>query len=239
MEAVIPAITVLLLTGCQVGPKYTVPAVPAPPAFKESAPAAYSSALPGTWQPANPQDALIKGKWWEMFNEPELNTLEEQLDINNQNIAQAFQSFMAARAQVGEAHAGYFPAVTANPSVAKAASPFANGNSNSNSSTTTTVTSNTSGGGIAGFALPFEATWAPDLWGRIRNTVRGAQYAAQVSAADLENERLTEQAALAEFYFQLRGQDSLQNVYTRFIETDRQLLELTRALVETGIDSPG
>jgi len=76
------------------------------------------------------------------------------------------------------------------------------------------------------------------LWGRIRNTVSEYQFAAQVSAADLENERLTEQAALAEFYFELRGQDALQDVYNRTIETDRQSLELTRALVETGIDSP-
>jgi len=81
-------------------------------------------------------------------------------------------------------------------------------------------------------------SWEPDLWGRIRNTVGEYQYAAQVSAADLENERLTEQAALAEFYFELRGQDALQDVYNRTIETDRQSLELTRALVETGIDSP-
>ncbi len=83
----------------RVGPKYTAPAMPAPPAFKESSPAAYKSTLPGAWQPARPQDAVLKGKWWEMFNEPELNALEEQLDINNQNIAQYFQNFMAARAR--------------------------------------------------------------------------------------------------------------------------------------------
>jgi NodT family efflux transporter outer membrane factor (OMF) lipoprotein len=81
-------------------------------------------------------------------------------------------------------------------------------------------------------------SWEPDLWGRIRNTVSEFRYAAQVSAADLENERLTEQAALAEYYFELRGQDALQDLYNRTIEADRQSLELTRALVETGIDSP-
>ena len=66
-----------LLCGCRVGPKYTVPNYPAPPAYKESAPAAYAAAPPGTWQPAKPQDAVLKGKWWEMFHEPELNALEE------------------------------------------------------------------------------------------------------------------------------------------------------------------
>ena len=76
------------------------------PRSRKSAPAAYSAAPPGTWQPAQPQDAVLKGKWWEMFNEPELNALEEQLNIDNQNIAQYFQNFMAARAQVREARAG-------------------------------------------------------------------------------------------------------------------------------------
>src|SRR5580700_7110741 len=104
------AICISLLGACNVGPKYTPPAMPPPPAFKEAAPAAYSSAPPGTWQPAQPQDAVLKGKWWEMFNEPELNALEDQLNIDNQNI-------MAARAQVSEARTGYYPTVTANPSV--------------------------------------------------------------------------------------------------------------------------
>ena len=77
--------------------------------------------------------------------------------------------------------------------------------------------------------MPLEASWAPDLWDRVRNTVREYQYAAQVSAADLENERLTEQAALAEYYFELRGQDALQDLYDKTIAADKQSLELTRA----------
>ena len=106
---------IMLLSACHVGPKYVPPVLPAPPAFKEASPSAYREAPPGTWQPAQPQDAVLKGKWWEMFNEPELNGLEDQLNINNQNIAQYFQNFMAARAQVREARAGYFPTVTVNP----------------------------------------------------------------------------------------------------------------------------
>jgi NodT family efflux transporter outer membrane factor (OMF) lipoprotein len=86
--------------------------------------------------------------------------------------------------------------------------------------------------------MPFDVSWEPDLWGRVRNTVREARYAAQVSAADLENERLTEQAALAEFYFQLRGQDALQDLYNKTIEAQKKSLELTKVLFETGIDSP-
>jgi len=238
-----PAILLLALCGCNVGPKYKAPAVPPPPDFKESAPAAYSSSPPGTWQPARPQDAVLKGKWWEMFNEPELNTLEDQLDINNQNIAQYFQNFMAARAQVGESRAAYFPTVTLDPSVNRSGGGGRGGAANGAGFTSTTTgapPSVTNAGGSSGtfISLPLDASWAPDLWGRVRNTVRQAQYAAQVSAADLENERLTEQASLAEYYFELRGQDSLQAVYNRIIETDKELLDLTRSLVDTGIDSP-
>jgi NodT family efflux transporter outer membrane factor (OMF) lipoprotein len=173
-----------------------------------------------------------------MFNEPELNALEDQLNIDNQNIARYFQDFMAARAQVREARAGYFPTVTVNPAFTRSGAGAASAGAQTGTGGTTGV-SRTSGRTTTGeFALPLDVSWEPDLWGRIRNTVGEYRYAAQVSAADLENERLTEQAALAEYYFELRGQDALQDLYNRTIEADRQALDLTRALVETGIASP-
>ena len=230
------AICISLLSGCNVGPKYAPPAAPAPPAFKEAAPAAYSAAPPGTWQPAQPQDAALKGKWWEMFNEPELNALEDQLNIDNQNIAQYFQNFMAARAQVSEARAGYFPTATVNPAYIRTSV----GTAAATAATATVGTAAVPASKrttISDFSLPFDVAWEPDLWGRVRNTVSEYRYAAQVSAADLENERLTEQADLAEYFFELRGQDALQDLYNRTIETDRQLLDLTRARFETGIDN--
>lgn len=223
---------VVALTGCTVGPKYNAPSVPQPPAFKESAPPAYKSDLSGTWKPAQPRDAAIKGKWWEIFHEPELNALEEQLNINNQNIAQYFQNFMAARSVVGEARSSYFPTVSADPSYTKT------GTARGGTALSSTGAAIGSTGGASFVSLPLDVSWEPDLWGRIRNTVREYRFAAQVSAADLENERLTEQAALAEYFFELRGQDSLQDVYNRTIEADKESLNLTRALAETGIDSP-
>jgi NodT family efflux transporter outer membrane factor (OMF) lipoprotein len=87
------------------------------------------------------------------------------------------------------------------------------------------------------FSLPADVSWAPDLWGRIRNTVAEYRYAAQVSAADLQNETLTEQASLAEYYFELRGEDALQDIYNRTAAADQQSLELTKALLDTGIDN--
>jgi multidrug efflux pump len=230
------AIGIGLLGGCA-APEYHVPAVSTPEAFKESSAAAYQSSPPGTWQPARPQDALLKGKWWEVFGEPELNALEEQLNISNQTIAQAFQNFMAARAQVREARAGYYPTVTTSPSYTKGRSSGATG---AGASLATGSSSVATGGGATyqDISLPFDVSWEPDLWGRIRDTVHEYQYAAQVSAADLENQRLTEQADLAVYYFELRGQDALQDLYDRTIAADKQSLELTRALLDTGIDSP-
>ena len=232
------------LAGC-VGPAYVKPKVDTPTAFKEGSPAAYATADKGAWQPAQPQDAVLKGKWWEAFNEPELNALEEQLNINNQNIAQFFQNFVAARWQVSIARSQYYPTVSTAPSATRT---HTSGKLQNGATTTggTTTGGTTTGGTVAGtsgstfnvFEMPFDVSWEPDLWGRVRNTVREAKYAAQVSAADLENERLTEQASLAEFYFQLRGQDALQDLYNKTIDADKQSLDLTKVLVETGIDSP-
>jgi len=256
------AISATLVAGC-VGPPYVKPQVAAPEAFKESSTAAYANADPGAWHPANPQDAALKGQWWEVFGEPELNALEEQLNINNQTIVQYFQNFMAARYQVSSARAGYFPTLTANPGATRTHQSKAIGNGlavnngasgtgntttagNGAGGTTGTTTKGTGSGGVAGaagatfneFSMPFDVSWEPDLWGRVRNTVREYRYAAQVSAADLENQRLAEQAALAEFYFELRGQDALQDLYNKTIEAQKKSLELTKVLVETGIDSP-
>jgi NodT family efflux transporter outer membrane factor (OMF) lipoprotein len=231
----IAAACILLLNGCNVGPRYVAPSVPAPPAFKEAAPAAYGEAPPGTWKPAQPQDGALKGKWWEIFNEPELNALEEQLNIDNQNIAQYFQNFMAARAQVSEARAGLFPTVSVNPAYSK--SRVGGGSVSQAGANGTTVVSSGKSTTISNYSLPFEASWEPDLWGRIRNGITEYRNAALVSAADLENERLTEQAALAQYYFELRGQDAMQDLLNRTVEVDRKSLELTRARYETGVDN--
>ncbi len=226
-----------MLSGCNMGPKYNKPAIPAPPAYKESAPAAYCSA-PDAWRPAKPQDAVLKGKWWEMFHETELNALEERLNIDNQNIAQYFQNFMAARALVREARASYFPTVTVNPAISGTHTGGSSYTVPAGGTTGTAVAAAGSGGNSYNlYSLPLGASWEPDLFGRIRNTVSEYRYASQVSAADLENERLTEQADLAVYYFELRGQDALQDLYNRTIAAYRNTLELTRTLAETGIDS--
>ena len=222
--AAVCAASLLLLSACTVGPKYHPTVTQAPTVYKES-PTQFKENE--GWTVAQPSDAKLRGKWWEIFNEPELNALEEQLDINNQNIKQFFENFMAARAIVREARAQYFPTLTTVPAASRA---------RSSGNLTGTTTAN-SGRTASEFSLPLDASWAPDVWGKVRNTVHQAQYSAQVSAADLENERLTEQASLAQFYFQIRGQDMLQQIFNKTIEADKKALELTQTLYQLGIDA--
>ncbi len=219
------ALGVCVLQGCTVGPKYLRPTVPVPVAYKETAPQQASDG--SLWKSAQPQDAARRGKWWEIFQEPELNDLESQLDLSNQNIAQAYELFMASRAQVREARSAYFPTVATTPAYSRFRTSQSTGQAKSSP-----VNPNSNQ-----FLLPFNVSWEPDLWGRIRNTVHQNSYAAQVSAADLENQRLSEQAHLAVYYFQLRGQDALEDVFQKAVEVDRQSLELTRVLYRTGLDN--
>ena len=113
MKARLGFLFCLIVTGCNVGPKYHAPAAPAPPAFKETPPANPAN---GDWTVAQPADAKIRGDWWAIFNDPELNDLESQLNINNQNLKQFFENYMEARALVREARAQYFPTVNLGPS---------------------------------------------------------------------------------------------------------------------------
>jgi len=218
-----------LLAGCNVGPKYVPPTMTAPAAFKES-PTQFKETE--GWTVAQPQDATLRGKWWEIYNDPELNALEEQLNINNQNIRQAFENYMEARALVREARAQYFPTVSIGPSYTRSQS----------SSTITSSGSASSASGSTGgkqsqiFALPAEVSWEPDLWDKVRNTVRANQYQAQLTAADLENEKLTEQASLAEYFFEIRGQDALQKLLNEIVETDEKDVEAEQARYDTGVD---
>jgi NodT family efflux transporter outer membrane factor (OMF) lipoprotein len=228
----------VMLTGCTVGPKYHPPAIQPPPAFKEAPPPGPTSNPPQaqqsdapkdntteTWTVAQPADAKIRGDWWAIFNEPELNDLEGQLNINNQNLKLFFENYMEARALVGEARAAYFPTVTFGPSYNRAKS---SGNLSSSSSFNTGKTSQI-------YSLPVDISWTPDLFGRIRSQVHEAQYNAQVSAADLENERLVEQADLANFYFEIRGQDALIQLFQQTVAYYQKSLDLTQAQYDTGV----
>ncbi|MGD0097753.1 MAG: efflux transporter outer membrane subunit [Terracidiphilus sp.] len=212
------------LAGCNVGPRYSPPTMTAPPAFKEL-PAQPDET--GGWTVAQPQDAVLRGKWWEIYNEPDLDSLEDELNIDNQNIRQAFENFMEARVLVREARSQYFPAVSVGGAYTR---------SQSSSNLSSSASSGTSGGKQTQvFSLPADVSWEPDLWGKVRNAVRASQYTAQLTAADLENERLTEQASLAEYFFEIRGQDALQKLLNETVEADKKALEAVRTAYDTGV----
>jgi NodT family efflux transporter outer membrane factor (OMF) lipoprotein len=143
---------------------------------------------------------------------------------------------MEARAVVREARSQYFPTLAAAPSVTHSrTSANLRGLNTVNTAGSSSSSANSVPLGNTLYTLPLEASWAPDLWGKVRNTVREAQYSAQVSAADLENERLTEQAALAEYFFEIRGQDELQKLFDDTVAADQKELDLTRSLYDEGI----
>ena len=214
---------ITILAGCRLGPAYHAHAPPAvtAPNYKEST--VNFQDQPG-WKVASPQDAMIRGKWWETFNELELNALEEQLVVNNQNIKASFESFMEARALVAEARAQLWPTVTAGPSWNRSKS---SGNLRNSSTANTGQTSTL-------WALPVGVSWTPDFWGRIRNQVRSQEYAAQASAADLELEKLTEEVALAQFFFEIRGQDMLQQLLNQTVDADQKALDAAQGAYDAG-----
>jgi NodT family efflux transporter outer membrane factor (OMF) lipoprotein len=221
----------ILLDGCSVGPKYARPSVQTPAQYKE--PTARNIYETGPWKVAQPGDAAIPGKWWEIFGDPELNELEEQVNISNQNVASAAAAFLAARAMIREARSQYFPTVSVAPTITNARpSPaqFGGIQSGSNGSTFTV-------GSFNSFSLPFDASWQPDFWGRIRNTVRSNVLAAQASAADLENVRLTAQAEVAVDYYEIRAQDTLKHLFDETVTAYRDSLELTQIQFRAGIAS--
>ena len=216
------------LAGCTVGPAYRAPQSPPAAAYKEAEPGEGSG-----WKLALPQDAAIRGKWWELFGDPQLNDLEEQVEVGNQNLAGAFAAFMQARALVRQAQAQYYPTLTLGASLARSRQLLGvaggvGAGAGAGGTSPAVVTGND-------FSLPFDASWTPDLWGRVRNLVKGQVAAAQASAADVANTRLTAQAELAVDYFQLRGQDALIQLTSATVEAYRQSLDLTRAQYETGI----
>lgn len=230
----------LLLAGCRVGPKYSVPpaTAQAPPISYKESPTQFPD-IDG-WKVAQPQDAMLRGTWWEIYSEPELNTLEDRLNIDNQNIRVFFENFMAARDLIAQARSQLYPTLTAGPSYrrSRASANLSNATGNASSiatggTSTGTVTSTGRQSSIG--SLPLDISWEPDLWGRIRNTIRENQYNAQLSAADLENERLTEQASLATFFFELRGQDALRQIYDETIAADQKSLAYTQTQYELGI----
>jgi NodT family efflux transporter outer membrane factor (OMF) lipoprotein len=212
---IILAVCLLLLSGCTVGPDYVrpTPVKTMPTSFKEQQ----------GWKLAHPQDATIRERWWEIYNDPVLNSLEEQVAISNLNIAVAEARFRQARALVQAAKAGNFPTLSVGATATRA-------------QTSGNLGVGKSGGSTASnFQLPLDLTWELDLWGRIRRGVEASQANAQASAADLAAATLSAQAELAGDYFQLRALDAQKQLLDATTTVYRKSLDMTNNRYAAGI----
>ena len=198
------ALLAVLLAGCTVGPDYQRPSAPVPAAFKE---------LKG-WQPAQPMDTLDRGAWWSMYNNPELDGLERQIDIGNQNLRAYEAAYRQAVALVREARSGLFPTVSVGPSISGSRA----GRSTSSSA-----------------SAELTASWEPDIWGKVRRQIESQGAAAQASAADLANIRLSAQAELASDYMSLRYQDSLAALLQDTVAAYERSLSITQNQYAAGV----
>lgn len=207
----------LLFSGCAVGPKYRRPPVDVPPAYKEV----------GDWKPAEPREQKLGGSWWEIFQDPQLNALEQQVEISNQNLKIAEAQYTQARALLRYNRADYFPTIVAAPSVTRGRvssnSPAAN--AISNGKTTTDI------------QLPVELSYEIDAWGRVRRNVQSYRAEAQASEADLATVNLSVHAQLALFYFQARSLDAQEQLLNSTVAQYAQALQLNEDRFRGGVGS--
>ncbi|MFC5862448.1 efflux transporter outer membrane subunit [Acidicapsa dinghuensis] len=223
----------LTVAGCKpVGPDYQRPAYTAPSAYKETGAANITVPPPpapngGSWQTANPSDGMLKGKWWEIYNDPQLNKFEDRIATVNQNLHQALETYLAAREQVKIARSAFYPSLSAGPGFnhAKVSQnrPLVLPPQNS------VVTS------YNDLTLEGQASWEPDFWGAIRRTVESARAAAQASNADMANVELSLESEMAEDYFELRGLDLQTQLLTNDIDDLTNQLNLTKRRLKGGV----
>lgn len=218
----------LALAGCAVGPNYHRPTAPPSPTFKEAA----------GWTPSHPVDAIDKGAWWSMFNDAELNELEKRVEVSNQTVLQYAAAYRQAHEIVAEARASFFPTVGADLHASRSRGGTATTSTAAGAGAATTgvgaTSTPTSAAPISSYQAVLEATWVPDLWGKIRRTVESDKTLAQASAADLANAKLSAQASLADDYFQLRVLDEESRLYTDSVASYERLVKLTKDQVQEG-----
>ncbi len=225
---VLMPVALVALSGCKpVGPNYSRPGFDAPASYSELG---ASSVVPppnpvhGTWSPADPSDGMLKGKWWEIYDDPELNRLEDRIATTNVQLKQALEIYLAARDQVAVARANFYPQVSAtvNPEAIKysANAPLFN---------------KANGTTYGEYTLEGQATWEPDFFGRIRRTVEQARANEQFNAALMANLDLTLQAELATDYFELRGLDSQAKLLTATVADLESQLDLTQRRLAGGV----
>ncbi|WP_433971467.1 efflux transporter outer membrane subunit [Tunturiibacter lichenicola] len=207
----------LALNGCKVGPNYKVPAMPAPPAFSDDG-------HNGDWAAAKPADGADRGMWWAVFNDAELNNLEQRCAAANQNIAAALHAYEQAHDLVRENKSALYPTVSVGPSASR------NG-----ASLNAPLRPSTSS--YWDFLIPLNISWEPDLWGGVRRQVESSAANAQATSADLANTQLSLQGLLAVTFLQVRGIDLQAQLLRSTIDAFTQALQLTEDRLKGGLSS--
>jgi NodT family efflux transporter outer membrane factor (OMF) lipoprotein len=212
------AATILLFAGCTVGPNYVRPTAEIPADFKEA---------PANWKQAQPSDAVAKGKWWEIYQDPRLNELEEQINVSNQTLKAEQEQFAQARAALRIVRSSLFPNVTGAFSASRTHlapnQPLFNAATESKDYNT--------------YTIPVDVSYEPDLWGRVRRSVEASRSEAQATGADLANVSLSLHAELAGDYFQLRGLDAQKQLLDSTVQSYEKALDLTETRFHGGLAS--
>jgi NodT family efflux transporter outer membrane factor (OMF) lipoprotein len=208
----------IVICGCAVGPRYSRPSAPVPTDYKET---------PQNWKPAQPADQTLRGKWWEIYQDSQLNALEEKINISNQSLKAAEAQFVQARATVRYNRADYYPTVTAGVSAMR---DRYSGNRPLNLTPGASETTND-------LIIPVDMSYEPDVWGRVRRTVEAARANAQATLADLESVRLSVHSELAVDYFQARELDAEAQLLDDTVSSYVKQLELTEDRYKGGVAS--
>lgn len=216
------SLAAMLLSGCMVGPKYVKPAVPTAPAYKEQPPQSFKEA--DGWKTAQPEDQMLRGKWWEIFGDPQLNALEEELTLSNQNLKVAEARFRQARSLIRFNRSAEFPTISTSPGIFN----------ERDSANRPYFSSSSVNNGTGDFVLPFDLSYEADFWGRIRRTVNAAREEAQATAADLATASLSLHAELAVDYFELRSADAQKKLLDDTVNAYTDALQLTQNRFEGG-----
>jgi NodT family efflux transporter outer membrane factor (OMF) lipoprotein len=217
----------LATSACMVGPNYHRPTAPDSPTFKEMPPPNSSEAQ--LWKQAQPGDQLIRGNWWEVFNDTQLNQLEEKVAISNQNVLAFEAQYRAAKAAIGIARSNLFPTVNGTTTVTNTRTP---------TSTTAAISSAPAANTVrTSYQIAAEATWEPDVWGSLRRGVTASRRTTQATFADLENAKLSYQATLAQAYFGLRATDEQQQLLQTTVASYKDYRQLTQVRLNAGVAS--
>ncbi|PWT79857.1 MAG: RND transporter [Acidobacteria bacterium] len=206
----------LLLVGCMVGPKYVKPTAPTAPEFKEQPPDSFKEG--GDWKQAQPSDQTLRGNWWEIFGDPQLDSLEEQLTTSNQNLKIAETRLREARSMIRFNRASLAPTISTSPSIANERI----------SANQPNFSASHANNGTGSFILPFDLSYEVDLWGRVRRTISASSEEAQATAADLQTASLSLHAELAVDYFELRSADAQKQLLDDTVKAYTNALQLTQ-----------